>query len=510
MQEQMNKPDPTKAENARQSPRKKTADKSSAVSVIHDISRAAVRVRDISAMLESVFEILGERANLKNCSVLLRSGDALTVFASNAEEGYEIGRVVCRMGEGVEGESAAEGKPKIASRNNAAVFCAPVLSGNSAIGALSAESAQTPEKPEKTLAVLETCANILADSLTVAHLERGETVKLNSENRELRKKIDFQNRPENAVGNTSAMVKMYALIERAADSSAHVLIRGEVGAGKDFAMRAIADSKQWRDKPLEILDCSTMRDSLIEAELFGTQNPQKQGLVEKAGAGIVYLDSIGLIGKPLQVKLLKYLSSGVFEKVGAMDDTHGRARIIASTSGDLETRMRDGIIRPDFYYQITTFTIAIPPLRQRRRDIPALAKFFLQKHARLREKKVLSIGAGAMNMLCDYHWPSNVRELENCIERAVIIAAGQAVTEGDLPPSLQTPQSTNSDKTGNDIADFEKRVAEFERDIILDALAANGGNASAAARQLSVSRRILNYKLESLGVSPSAFKPRRR
>ena len=170
--------------------------------------------------------------------------------------------------------------------------------------------------------------------------------------------------------------------------------------------------------------------------------------------------------------------------------------------------MRDGIIRPDFYYQISIFTITIPPLRQRRRDIPALAKFFLQKHARLREKKVTSISAGAMNMLCAYHWPSNVRELENCIERAVIIAAGQAVTESDLPPSLQTPQSTNTSKlkTEENI-DFEKMVAEFEREIIVEVLASNGGNASAAARQLSVSRRILNYKIAQLDIAPQSFKP---
>lgn len=272
-------------------------------------------------------------------------------------------------------------------------------------------------------------------------------------------------------------------------------------------MRAIANYPRWKEKPLEILDCSTMRDSLIDAALFGSENPPRAGLLEKSDGGIVYLDSIGLIGKPLQIKLLKYLASGEYSRFGGSETRRSTARIIASTSGDLEGRMRDGIIRPDFYYQISIFTISVPSLRQRRRDIPALAKFFLQKHARLREKKVTSISAGAMNMLCAYHWPSNVRELENCIERAVIIAAGQSITESDLPPSLQTPQSTNTSKlkTEENI-DFAKMVAEFEREIIVEVLAANGGNASAAARQLSVSRRILNYKIAQLGIAPKSFK----
>lgn len=512
---------------AHSSPQKSSKkNKGLVVSVLHDISKTAVRMKDVSMLLKEVLDILFDRMNLTRGTVTLRKGDLLTICASHGLSEDERKRGVYRIGEGVTGDVAARGVSRVVpdiskspdflnrtlSRvmsSKTAFLCVPIFNRGNVIGTLSIDRTDpTKYILRRDLKLLETIANIISDAVTVLFLEREETEKLNSENRELRNKIDLQLRPENAIGNTAAMIKTYELIAKAGESSSHILIRGEVGAGKDFAMRAIANCKQWKDKPLEILDCSTMRDSLIDAELFGSETPRKTGLLEKANGGTIYLDSIGLIGKPLQIKLLKYLASGEYSRFGGADILKSTARIISSTSGDLEGRMRDGIIRPDFYYQISIFTITIPPLRQRRRDIPALAKFFLQKHARLREKKVTSISAGAMNMLCAYHWPSNVRELENCIERAVIIAAGQAVTESDLPPSLQTPQSTNTSKlkTEENI-DFEKMVAEFEREIIVEVLASNGGNASAAARQLSVSRRILNYKIAQLDIAPQSFKP---
>ena len=248
-----------------------------------------------------------------------------------------------------------------------------------------------------------------------------------------------------------------------------------------------------------------MRDSLIDAALFGTA--AKKGLIETAGDGIVYLDAMGLVGQVLQLKLLRYLSDKTFTRADSPRELKGRARVIASTSGDLESRLRSGAIRQDFYYQMSLWTVMIPPLRERRRDIPALAKFFMQKHAHLREKKIVSINQVAMNMLKSYHWPSNVRELENCIERAVIISAGQSITASDLPPSLQTAQTANSPIFSDDgQLDFKKLVGDFERDIIVEALTLKSGNAAAAARRLSVSRRILNYKIEKLGLAAKSFK----
>lgn len=492
------------------------------VSVLHEISRVAVRVKDVSALLKEVLDILHAQMNLTRGTVTLRNGDVLVIRASHGLSEQERRRGVYRVGEGVTGDVAARGVSRIVediskspdflnrtgSRHmdvKTAFLCVPIVSKNSVIGTLSIDRENPTEyELKRDLKLLETIANIIAYAVSVLFLDMEENEKLNAENRELRDRIEQELRPENAIGSSPAMLKAYELIAAAGESSAHILIRGEVGVGKDFAMRAIANAKMWHNKPLEILDCSTMRDSLIEAALFGSQSPTHRtsiGLVEKADGGIVYLDSMGLIGQPLQIKLLKFLTDGTYSRCGETKIRRSGARIIASTSGDLETRLRDGIIRPDFYYHLSVFTINIPPLRQRRRDIPQLANFFLQKHAALRGKKIASITPAAMNMLCAYHWPSNVRELENCIERAVIISAGSEIAESDLPPSLQTPQSTNTSKlkTEENI-DFRKMVESFEREIIVEVLAANGGNAAASARQLSVSRRILNYKIAKLKI----------
>ncbi len=494
------------------------------VSILRDASRIVKETKNVSILLKKVLDVLSLCAELEHVSVTLCSGDFLVIRASHGLTQDESRRGIYRIGEGVTGKVAQTGKPaliedisqshdflnKTESRSEfagTAFICVPIVNARRVIGTLSADCGNSDKAVlRKNLLLLETVSNIISDSVAVLFFEMEEGEKLHAENKILRDKVDIALRPQNAIGSSSAMLKVYEQIATACDSDAHVLIRGEPGSGKDFAMRIIANSPKWRNRPLEILDCSTMQDSLIDAELFGSY-PSKKGLVETAEDGIVYLDAMGLIGQALQLKLLKYLSDKTYCRANDSETRTGRARIIASTSGNLETRMKDGIIRQDFYYQMSLCTIMIPPLRQRRRDIPALAKFFMQKHAHLHEKKIVSINPTAMNMMRAYHWPTNVRELENCMERAVIISAGQSISPSDLPPSLQTAQSTNTSPfADSETADFKKLVEDFERDIIVEALTSKNGNAAAAARRLSVSRRILNYKIDKLNIATKSFK----
>ena len=503
-------------------------DRKLVLSVLHKISAVLVRTHEIPKLLAEVLDILCTQMNLSRGTVTLRNGDVLLIAASHGLQEDEMRRGFYRMGEGVTGSVAKTGQSRIVpdisksadflnrtqSRkicSRTAFICVPIRIGANLIGTLSIDRFDpAPGMLERDLKLLETVANLIAEAVGVMFAQRKENEKLAKQNQRLRRKLEIQLQPKNPIGTSSAIIKTYEQLRRAGETRSHVLIRGEYGAGKDFAMRTIANSPLWRGKPVETLDCSTLQDCVIEAKLFGTQgNASIPGALEAAGDGIVYLDAMGLIGKPLQLKLLKFMRDGTFKRVGGDEELRGSARIIASTSGDLESRVGDGIVRQDFYYFFAGSTIFIPPLRKRRRDIPALARHFMRKHASLRQKKVTDISEGAMNMLCAYHWPSNVRELENCMERAVIIAASHTIAESDLPPSLQTPQSTNTSKFRNEGSiDFAKMVGEFERDLIVEALAANGGNSAAAARSLSVSRRILNYRIDKLGISPKSYKAR--
>lgn len=503
--------------------RRQRVRKNSYVDILRDVSRIVKETKSVSILLKKVLDVISQRAALDHVSVTLCSGDFLVIRASNGLTQDETRRGIYRIGEGITGKVAETGEAKLIedissnsdflnkteSRSNfsgISFICVPVRSAQKIIGTLSADCQNSDrDLLGRNFLLLKIVANIISDAVAVLFFEMEEGEKLHAENRILRDRVDIALRPQNAIGSSSAMLKVYGQIANLCNTDSHVLIRGEPGSGKDFAMHIIANSPKWRGRPLRILDCSTMRDSLIDAALFGTA--AKKGLIETAGDGIVYLDAMGLVGQVLQLKLLRYLSDKTFTRVDSPRELKGRARVIASTSGDLESRLRSGAIRQDFYYQMSLWTVMIPPLRERRRDIPALAKFFMQKHAHLREKKIVSINQVAMNMLKSYHWPSNVRELENCIERAVIISAGQSITASDLPPSLQTAQTANSPIFSDDgQLDFKKLVGDFERDIIVEALTLKSGNAAAAARRLSVSRRILNYKIEKLGLAAKSFK----
>lgn len=504
------------------------------VSVMHEISKAVVRTVDVSVLLEEVLGILERQMGLARGTVTLLRGDVLVIKASCGLTSEEKKRGVYRMGEGITGQVARAGKSRVvpdisksdnflnrtqsrASLSKTAFICVPILSKEKVIGTLSMD--RTISKSvnlENDKKLLETVANVIADAVSVLSQEMAEAEKLKISNRELREKLESGQKTKHSLGSSSAMLKVFRQISLAGENSAHVLIRGEVGSGKDFALRSICNSSMWKDKPFYSLNSAPLKDAYIERELFGSERAREdgrkvviKGMIEKAeNGGIVYLDAMGLIGKPLQLKLLKFVTDGIYRREGGTEDLRSRARIIASTTGNLEERLKTGIIREDFYFAMSIFTISIPPLRERRRDIPKLAEFFLSKYSELYSKNLKGISPAAMNMLCAYHWPSNVRELENAIERAVLISATRELRPSDLPPSLQTPQTASGAKAramGKE-KDFVKSVENFEREIILNALTSNGGNASATARQLSITRRILNYKIEQLGIREKSGK----
>jgi Nif-specific regulatory protein len=305
------------------------------------------------------------------------------------------------------------------------------------------------------------------------------------------------------------MQEVYAQVAQVARTNTTVLIRGESGTGKELIARAIHYNSLRADQPFIKVSCAALPESLIEAELFGYEKgaftgayTRKKGRFELADRGTLFLDEVGDLPLSVQVKLLRVLQEREFERLGGTETIKVDVRLIAATNRDLEQAMREGTFREDLYYRLNVFTIFLPPLRERKSDIPLLADHFLEKYARLHGKDIRRISTPAIDMLMSYHWPGNVRELENCIERAVLVCEGSVIHSHHLPPTLQTAEASGTVPR----LSLGEAVAAYEKDLILDALKTTRGNISRAARLLNTTKRILGYKVKKYGINPRRFK----
>ena len=252
-----------------------------------------------------------------------------------------------------------------------------------------------------------------------------------------------------------------------------------------------------------------MPDTLIESELFGYEKgaftgaqARKKGRFELAEGGTLFLDEIGDINLTTQVKLLRVLQEKEFERVGGTETIRANVRLITATNKDLEQEIADGQFREDLYYRLNVFTIFVPPLRERKSDLLLLADHFLQKYAKEHGRDIRRISTPAIDMLTSYHWPGNVRELENVIERAVLICDGAVVHGHHLPPTLQTAQASGTFTR----LSLGEAIAAYERDLILDAVKTSRGNRAKAARLLSTTERIFNYKVRKYALDVDRFR----
>ena len=301
------------------------------------------------------------------------------------------------------------------------------------------------------------------------------------------------------------------MIRQVASSSATVLIRGASGTGKELLARALQRSGDRRDKPFVVVNSAALPENLIESELFGHEKGaftgavnRRIGRVEAASSGTLFLDEIGDVGPQVQVKLLRFLQERTFQRVGGNEELSADVRIIAATSRNLEKLMEQGLFREDLYYRLNVFPIVLPDLAERRSDIPLLAEHFREKFSKLHHRRVRRISAPAMNLMVDYAWPGNIRELENCMERAVLSATDDTIHTFCLPAALQgvRPAGPRAPVFG----DFTARVEAFEREMLDEALKAHRGNVAAAARSLNLTIRIIHYKIRKLGLDPAAYR----
>jgi DNA-binding NtrC family response regulator len=345
---------------------------------------------------------------------------------------------------------------------------------------------------------LDQLISVVNKALEIRHLRE--------ENRQLKEELGRKYRWDNIIGRSPGMQQIFATVMRVAPSRATVLLAGESGVGKDLIARAIHFHSPRKDRPFVKINCTALPENLMESELFGYEkgaftgaNISKPGKFELADTGTVMLDEIGDVPANVQIKLLRILQEREFERLGSNKTQHIDVRVIAATNRDLRVALEDGTFREDLYYRLNVVPIEILPLRERREDIPYLARHFVEKLAPESGDRVTGITDAAIDKLMTYSWPGNVRELENVIERSIVMASGDKLDAGDI--RLDMNLKTRAAAAGGEMALPEGMSLDaYEQELIRNALKQANGNKSQAARILGLTRNALRYRLTQMGI----------
>jgi DNA-binding NtrC family response regulator len=336
-----------------------------------------------------------------------------------------------------------------------------------------------------------------------------ESRELARKNLELEAEVEAQRRISSIIGSSSGMKKVLDLVRRVSATKASVLITGESGVGKELVADAIHNLSPRADHPLVKVHCAALAESLLESELFGHEKgaftgalARKRGRFELADKGTLFLDEIGEINQNVQIKILRVLQERKFERVGGEETIEVDVRIIAATNRDLKEEIKKGAFREDLYYRLNVVNIHVPPLRDRRDDIPLLAMAFLREFAQENGKKLEGFDPKARQVLYSYPWPGNVRELRNCIESAVVMSSGPLIGVDDLPPGLRSIDGEREVRVP-----IGASLAEAEKILIRETLAAQGGNKSRTAEILGIGRKTLYQKIEEYGLDAGRPEP---
>src|SRR6187200_2655797 len=339
--------------------------------------------------------------------------------------------------------------------------------------------------------------------------------KLEQENRALREQVDERYGLENIWGDSPALRDVLDIIKQVAPSSANVLLEGESGTGKELAAHAIHNLSRRNKAKFVVVHCAALSPQFLESELFGHEKgsftgatERRIGRFEQANGGTIFLDEVAEIDPSTQVKLLRVMSEGrAFERVGGNQTLHADVRLIAATNKNLEQMVREGKFRDDLFFRLNVVRITMPPLRERKDDIPLLVRAFLRHFSKINEKAVVDLTPEAMNALLTYNWPGNVRELRTAIEHGVVMATGPKITLRDLPMALRQaaraklPGGISAQAFGEKTSPLD--LHETEKKLIAQALAATNGNVTAAAKKLGISRRTLHRKINEMNLAKS-------
>ncbi len=497
------------------------------VQLLSDVAKAFAESLNLEETLKNILRSLDTHLKLRRGTITLLDPDTETINIKVAHGLSEKSKMLgsYKVGEGITGRVVQTGEqiivpdinkdPRFLHRTEAhkgidgkriAFFCVPIKVEGKTVGALSVDrQAERIDDFEASVRLLNVISTMVAQAVKLNRLVESDRKLLQDENVRLRHELKTRFDVHNMVGASNAMRELYRLIEQVADSTATVLIRGESGTGKDLVAHAIHYNSLRADKPFVKVNCTAMPETLLESELFGHEKgaftgatERKLGRFERAHGGTIFLDEIGDFPPNLQVKLLRVIQFREFERVGGVETIKANVRIIVATHKDLEDLIQKDLFRHDLYYRVNVFPIYLPPLRERKDDIMLLADHFLEKYARENNKSITRISTPAIDMLTHYHWPGNIRELENCIERAVLLCDDDVLRSEHLPPSLQMIQKGD---TGAQTS-FTEIIANKERELIIDALKKSGGRQRTAAAELGITERILGYKIRKYNIHP--------
>lgn len=521
------------------------------LAVLTEIGQILSSTLQLREAFGKIMQIISDKLDMHRGALVLldESTGRLRTESAIGMTQDEIERGKYALGEGITGNVVATGRARVipdlrsepdflnrTGRLNydggdavISFLCVPIKIENRTAGALSVDKPfVSDEQLISDRGFLEIIAAFLAQAIQINRMVLRQKEELLEENAQLRAQVRDRYKFENIIGDSPAMHEVFAVVGQVANSRATVLLLGETGTGKEMIAKAIHYNSPRKDKPFVRVNCGALTGTLLESELFGHVKGSftgairdKIGRFEAADAGTIFLDEIGTLEPQLQVKLLRVLQEREFERVGDTQTVKVDVRVIAATNVDLQEEVAKNGFREDLFYRLNVVSVYLPPLRNRREDIPRLIDYFLDKYNQVNDRRLRRISREMLNVLLRYPWPGNVRELENAIERAVVLSNDEDFTEELLPLSVRmfaaqrrTNQSSESIEAltkrlaDQAIGDYEMREGEIyqlvidqiEHALIDRALSKCSGVKTKAADFLGINRNTLNKKVKELGI----------
>lgn len=492
---------------------------------------------DLGSTLESVLGVLNDTLKMERATLLLfdEVSQSLVIRASCGLSEAEELRGVYRPDEGVIGQVFRTRAPFVVpdiqseplflnrtgarsgvSRDTLSFLGVPVMVNGSPEGVLTVDRLFGDEVSfEEDIRFLTVLATLIAQFITLHKEIEKKEAKLVQENESLKKKLHQLHDGHFIIGHSKPMQEVFGIIDKISKSNATALLLGESGTGKELVARAIHESSERKDKSFIKINCAALPETLLESELFGHEkgaftgaHASRPGRFELADGGSVFLDEIGEMPLSLQAKMLRVLQERQFERIGGTRTFTIDVRIVAATNVSLEDAVNEGLFRADLYYRLNVVPIVLPPLRERKEDVPILFNHFLLK-SNQRNGKEVKMTSDLLDFLMGYSWPGNVREMQNLVERMVILAEGDRITLADLPVNIRRAESSapagRESFSGVPVlhsdGGFGKSLSEIERDEIKAALKRNGWVQVRAAKELGLTQRQIGYRIKKYGLS---------